>query len=136
GPVGVDLEPGRACGIVSETIETQRGDPLLHGRDLLREGKRRVDGGEEERAEALQLDSGQIVSGGGEIADALELRHGEETPVQAEAAAVVAAPQRLRRSLLGTEKVAAMGADVRECSQDAGRVPGEQARLTDRRVEN
>ena len=112
-----------------EAIQRKGSDARVNGRDQLREWKRRVEGGEEQRPEPLEPDARQIVRRRGELADVFELGHGEEASVQTEAAAVVTAAQRLHGSFLDAEKVPAMRADVRERPQSPAGILREQERL-------
>src|SRR5690348_10834587 len=70
-----------------------------------------------------------MVTLGGEIRDALELRHLLKCPVQAEAPSVIAAAQMTRLPALLRDDIAAMRADVREAVQPVLHVPREQERL-------
>ena len=90
-PVCRDLIDARPGGIGDEAIDAKQRRALAHRRNQRLERNGRVECGETERSDPIELDPRQVVRSRREIAHALELGHRKEAAVESEAAAVIAA---------------------------------------------
>jgi len=114
-PVRRDFVAARAGRIGNE----RHGHALACGSDQVFEGKGPVEAGEQQRVQLAQADARQVVRRRRKIADALEFRHPEETPVEREAATVVPAAEVLRDGGFGADQVSPVVVQTLESARSA-----------------